>query len=47
MLYVRVVSRETSLKTLVLQVFLAETANSSACLPGKMSKASLLIFPVG
>ena len=34
-------------KSLVSQVFLAETANSSACLPGTTSNTSLLIFPVG
>lgn len=47
MLYVREVSRETLLKIPCFAGFLAETANSSACLPGKTSNASLLIFPVG
>ncbi len=45
MLYVFVVSRETLRGFLVSQGFLAETAESSARLPGKTSNTSLAYLP--
>lgn len=45
MLYVSMVSRETSREFLVSQGFLAETADSSARLPGKTESTSLAYLP--
>ena len=45
MLYVNVVSRETSQEFLVSQGFLAETADFSARLPGKTESTSLAYLP--